>query len=181
LLKDAHAEAATRSRLAELVERRRMLEEMLAVHRPDLRRGEALWPEYDAWDFSALEHRAYRGLLAELETLQRRVLRGTKFSKMFRYRCADFLYLVVEDGIFAEAEIPAGWGLLVRRVTESGEELRLARSPAILDAAPQQRTALLEMIALAGTRAVNRAAGVVLPRPAEWEEPKAAEETNRIL
>ena len=163
LLKDAHAEMATRMRLAELVQRRRVLEEMLAVHRPDLRRGEALWPEYDAWDFSTLEHRAYRALLAELAAVQRRFLRGTKFSKMFRYRCADFLYLVVEDGIFAEAEIPAGWGLLVR----GGDALRLARAPAHLDAAPVQRTALLESIALAGTRAVNRTAGVVLA-PRNW-------------
>jgi hypothetical protein len=171
LLKDAHAELATRSLLTSLTERRRALEELLAVHRPDLRRGEALWPEYDSWDFSSLEHQAYRGLLAELETVQRRVLRGTKFSKMFRYRCADLLYLVVEDGIFAEAEIPAGWGLLVRtvRMTDEGvsEELRLARAPADLDALPQQRAALLEMIALAGTRAVNRAAGVVLA-PSDW-------------
>jgi hypothetical protein len=135
----------------------------LSVHRPDLRRGEALWPEYDTWDFSSLEHRAYRGVLDELETVQRRVLRGTKFSKMFRYRCADFLYLVVEDGIFAEAEIPAGWGLLVRH----GDELRLARPPAVLDAAAAQRAALLEMIALAATRVVNRAAGIVLLRP-DW-------------
>ncbi len=159
LLKDAHAEAATRARLLELAERRRALEAMLAVHRPDLRRGEALWPEYDTWDFSALEHRTYRDVLAEIETLQRRVLRGTKFSRLFRYRCADFLYLVVEDGIFAEAEIPAGWGLLVR----AGDEVRLARPAAPLEAPPGQRAALLEMIALAGTRAVNRAAGVVLP------------------
>jgi hypothetical protein len=163
LLKDAHGELTTRARLDELTQRRRTLEELLAVHRPDLRRGEALWPEYDSWDFSSLEHRAYRGVLDELETVQRRVLRGTKFSKMFRYRCADFLYLVVEDGIFAEAEIPAGWGLLVR----SGDELRMARPPADLDAAPVQRTALLEMIALAGTRAANRLAGVVLAPP-DW-------------
>jgi hypothetical protein len=163
LLKDAHGEMATRARLVELTERRRTLEEMLAVHRPDLRRGEALWPEYDAWDFSSLEHQSYRGLLAELETVQRRVLRGTKFSKMFRYRCADFLYLVVEDNIFAEAEIPAGWGLLVR----CSGELRLARAPTNLDAAPAQRAALLEMIAIAGTRAVNRLAGVVLAPP-DW-------------
>jgi hypothetical protein len=156
LLKDAHAEATTRARLAELLRRRRSLEEMLSVHRPDLRRGEALWPEYDTWDFSALEHRSYRALLDELETVQRRVLRGTKFSKMFRYRCADFLYLVVEDNIFAEAEIPAGWGLLVRH----GDELRLARPPANLEAAAEQRTALLETIALAATRAVNRATGL---------------------
>lgn len=160
LLKDAHAEAETRALLAELIARRRSLEEMLAVHRPDLRRGEALWPEFDSWDFSSLEHQTYRSLLAELETVQRRVLRGTKFSKMFRYRCADFLYLVVEEGIFAEAEIPAGWGLLIRVSTAAGEELRLARPPAQLDAAPAQRAALLEMIAVAGTRAVNRAAGI---------------------
>ncbi len=163
LLKDAHGELATRARLAELTQRRRTLEELLAVHRPDLRRGEALWPEYDAWDFSSIEHRAYRGVLDELETVQRRVLRGTKFSKMFRYRCADFLYLVVEEGIFAEAEIPAGWGLLVR----CGDELRTARLPANLDAAPMQRAALLEMFALAGTRAANRLAGVVLAPP-DW-------------
>ncbi len=161
LLKDAHAEQETRARLAELGARRRSLEEMLAVHRPDLRRGEALWPEFDTWDFSSLEHRAYRGVLAELETVQRRVLRGTKFSKMFRYRCADFLYLVVEEGIFAEAEIPAGWGLLVR----AGEALRVARPAAPLEAAAEQRAALLESIALAATREVNRAAGVVRPNP----------------
>lgn len=164
LLKDAHAEAATRARLAELLARRRTLEDLLRVHRPDLRRGEALWPEYDAWDFSSLEHRAYRGVLDELETMQRRVLRGTKFSKMFRYRCADFLYLVVEENIFAEAEIPAGWGLLVRRMRpeeEGGEELRLVRAPADLGAAPEQRAALLECIGVAATRAVNRVSGVV--------------------
>lgn len=160
LLKDAHAEDASRRRLVELIERRRALETMLAVHRPDLRRGEALWPEYDSWDFSSLEHRAYQGVLDELETVQRRVLRGTKFSKMFRYRCADFLYLVVEDGIFAEAEVPAGWGLLVRSSRTGGDELRLVRPPADLAASSTQRLALLEMIALAGTRATNRAAGL---------------------
>jgi hypothetical protein len=168
LLKDAHAEIATRARLTELTQRRRTLEELLAVHRPDLRRGEALWPEYDTWDFSALEHGTYRSVLADLETVQRRVLRGTKFSKMFRYRCADFLYLVVEDGIFAEAEIPAGWGLLVRRGGgDTPEDLRLVRAPANLDATVAQRLGLLESIALAGTRAVNRAAGVV-PPPPNW-------------
>lgn len=172
LLKDAHAEAETRARLAELIARRQALEALLSVHRPDLRRGEALWPEYDSWDFSALEHRAYQALLDELETVQRRVLRGTKFSKMFRYRCADFLYLVVEDNIFAEAEIPAGWGLLVRR----GEELALCRPPAQLDSAADQRRALLESIALAATREVNRAAGVVISRFAEQEPEQAGEE-----
>src|SRR6187455_3056385 len=34
LLKDAHAEAATRTRLEELAQRRRQLEELIAGHRP---------------------------------------------------------------------------------------------------------------------------------------------------
>lgn len=156
LLKDAHAELATRLKLSELTERRRALEAMFTTHCPDLRRGDALWPEYDSWDFSRLEHHAYRAVLAELEMVQRRVIRGTKFSRMFRWRCADFLYLVVEDGIFAEAEVPAGWGLLKR----VGAELQLARAPVALDADETQRLALLEAIALAVTRPELRAAGV---------------------
>ncbi len=163
LLKDCHAEAQTRERLEALLERRRSLEQMLAEHRPDLRRGEALWPEYDSWDFARIEHATYRRVLTELGTAQQRVVRGTKFSKMFRYRCADFLYLVVADGIYAEAEIPAGWGLLIQK----GEGLVLARPPAHLNAAETQRTALLEQIALAGTRASNRAVGLAFS-PAGW-------------
>lgn len=147
LLKDAHDTTAVQQELADLVERRAKLEALLAVHRPDLRRGEALFPEYDAWDFSGLEHKAYQGLLSRLATLQARRLKGTKFARMLRYRCADFLYLVVEDDIYAEAEIPAGWGLLVRR----DDALFLQRKPARLEADPAQRLRLLEAIALAAS------------------------------
>lgn len=145
LRKDAHAEAETRARLTELVARRAKLEALLAVHHPELRRGEALWPEFDRWDFSALEHRTYRRVVAEIATLQRRVLGGTKFSRMVRYRCADRLWLVVEDGLFAPAEIPAGWGLLVRR----GEALEPVRPAPALGPAPEQRAALRANLAAA--------------------------------
>ena len=149
LLKDAHDDLATKRELAGLLRRRTKLEKLLGTHRPDLRRGESLFAEYDAWDFSELEHRGYRNLLAEIATLQTRVIKGTKFSKMLGYQSADFLYLVVEDDIYAEAEIPAGWGLLVRR----GEQLDLKRKPAALDAGETQRRALLEAIALRAPRA----------------------------
>jgi hypothetical protein len=152
LLKDAHAEAAARAELAALVERRQRLEALLALHRPDLRRGEALWPEFDIWDFSGLEHRAYRSVLADLDLLRRRVRSGTKFSRLHRYQSADVLYLVVEDNIYAEAEIPAGWGLLVR----AGEGLRLARAPARLTPTAEQRRALLERIAAVGRQYAAR-------------------------
>ena len=150
LLKDAHDDAATKQKLAALLERRATLEALLGAHRPDLRRGEALFAEFDAWDFSSLEHKGYHALLMEISMWQTRMKQGTKFSKMLRYRSADFLYLVVEDDIYAEAEIPAGWGLLVR----NGEVLELRRKPAALDAGERQRRALLESIALKATRII---------------------------
>jgi hypothetical protein len=145
LRKDVHAEAATRERLAALIARRAKLEQLLAVHRPDLRRGEALWPEFDRWDFSSLEHRTHRRLTAEIAMLQRRALGGTKFSRMVRYRCADRLWLVVEDGLFAPAEWPDGWGVLVR---EAGE-LHLVRPAPALAPVPEQRAALRASLAAA--------------------------------
>lgn len=147
LLKDAHDTTAVRAELDALIARRSKLEALLAVHRPDLRRGESLFPEYDAWDFAGMAHQTYDAILARMGTLQARLLKGTKFAKMRRYRCADFLYLVVEDDIYAEAEIPAGWGLLVQR----DDGLHLQRRPLALDAEAVQRQALLEAIALAAT------------------------------
>lgn len=149
LLKDAHDDAGTRRQLAAALRRRKKLENLLGEHRPDLRRGDSLFAEYDAWDFEELEHRGYQSLLGEIATLQGRLGAGTKFSKMLRYQSADFLYLVVEDDIYADAEIPAGWGLLVRK----GDALELRRRPVALDAGDVQRRALLEAIALRATRA----------------------------
>jgi hypothetical protein len=138
LLKDAHDETHTRMAAAALRERQAALEAMLAVHRPECRRGDALWPEFDTCDFSGLAHRTYARVRRELLTVQRRVREGTKFSRMTRYRCADFLWLVVEPDIFAEAEVPARWGLLVRE----GDVLVLRRPAERLDVSLAQRDAL---------------------------------------
>lgn len=160
LLKDARSENEASRKIAELTERLRKLEELLGTHRPDLRRGESLFPEFDAWDFSGLEHATHRRVVAELATWQERRLHGTKFARLFRWRAADYLYLVSEDGIFAEAEVPAGWGLLVRR----GDALELVRKPVWTEPAEGRSLAVLENIALAATRTVNRALGVSFSR-----------------
>jgi hypothetical protein len=172
LLKDARGEAEARRRVAELAERRAKLEALISGHRPDLRRGESLFPEFDAWYFSGLEHATHRRVLAELTTWQQRLLRGTKFAKLFRWRAADFLYLVSEEGIFAEAEVPAGWGLLVRR----GEALELARAPVWTEPTAEARPALLECIAVAATRAVWREAGVPSLRSSEEKTEESGQE-----
>jgi hypothetical protein len=150
LLKDAHDETHTRAAAATLCERRASLETMLAVHRPECRQGDALWPEFDSCDFSGVGHRTYARVRRELLTLQRRAREGTKFSRMTRYRCADFLWLVVEPDIFAEAEVPAHWGLLVR----AGETLVAVRRAERLAVTPAQRAALRRNLEVAsGVRA----------------------------
>jgi len=148
MLKDSHDDRDTRKKLAAALRRRKKLEKLLGEHRPDLRRGDSLFAEFDAWNFEGLEHKGYRRLLDEIATLQGRLGAGTKFSKMLRYQSADFLYLLVEDDIYADAEIPAGWGLLVRR----GDGLELRRKPTALDAGATQRRNLLEAIAVRASR-----------------------------
>ncbi len=154
LLKDSRTEAATRERLAGLLARRAKLEELIAEHRPDLRRGETLFPEFDSIDASGLQHETYAAVIAEIATLQHRLLHGVKFEKLRRYVAADVLYLVVEEDIFAADEIPAGWGLLLRQ----GDVLQCVRPPLQLCPTPAARVALLENIAAAAGR-VGRSGG----------------------
>jgi hypothetical protein len=141
--RDVHSEPVVRADLASLSERRSRLEALLALHWPELRRGEALWAEYDSYDFQALRHDGYRNVVARQAAAGRRLREGTKFSRMHRYQCADHLYLVIEDGISAPAEIPAGWGVLVR----SGDTLQLGRAAPLLVPDPRQREALRAEIA----------------------------------
>lgn len=151
LRRDAHDEAQARARWEELTRRSRALDELLATHCPALRRGEALWPEFDTWDFSGLRHRGRRALQVAWAAAERRVREGTKFSRLRRYRAADELYLVVEPDCFAPADLPAGWGLLVRNDAES-DGLRLERAPELLAADPAQRAALRAAIRHAAGR-----------------------------
>jgi hypothetical protein len=154
LRRDAHEETAARARCEELQRRARALDELLAAHCPALRRGEALWPEFDTWDFSALRHRGRRALAVARAAAERRVREGTKFSRLRRYQAADELYLVVEPDCFAPADLPIGWGLLVRVASaDSGApSLRLERAPEPLAAAPGQRAALRAAIRYAAGR-----------------------------
>src|SRR5438477_3326218 len=49
----------TLARLDSLYRRRQILEKHLRIHYPTLRTGETLFPEWDAHDFAAIEHRGY--------------------------------------------------------------------------------------------------------------------------
>jgi hypothetical protein len=147
-LRDSAPETETASSIARLRERLENLLALIGSHRPDLRRSEELFPEFEAFDLRGLRHRTHDRLEARLAAAQRKLQEGTKFSKLGRWRSASLLYLVAEEGLFAPYEVPTGWGLLVRR----DASLELAVKPCLRDTTVEERVALLERIAAAATR-----------------------------
>lgn len=152
-LRDQADEPATRTKAIALAARVEALRTAIASHRPDLRRGESLFPEFDSYDLAGLRHDTLNGLEQELESLQQKLLTSVKFSRLHTHQAADLLYLVTEPGIMATHEVPNGWGWLVRE----GDALVLAQPPVRLAPRPEQRLAWLESIAIAGTRETGRA------------------------
>jgi len=158
-LRDEADEPRVRARGAEIARRLAALRALIAVHRPDLRRGESLFAEYDCYDLGGLRHETLHRLEAELAVLQRKIIAAVKFSRLAKYAAADFLYLVTEPGIVAAHEVPEGWGLLIR----DGPALALQQPPVRHRLASERRRAWLEMLALAGTRAAARDPGTRSP------------------
>jgi hypothetical protein len=166
LLRDQADEAKVRARAEETSQRLASLRALVAEHRPDLRRGEALFPEYDDYDFRGLRHEGLHGLEKEVETLQKKILNSVKFSRLRRYEAATHLYLVTEGDILAEYEVPLGWGWLVRK----GDALDCLVKPFRLSPTPRQTERWLEAIALAGTRVSAKTLGIT--KQAEAPEPE---------
>jgi hypothetical protein len=157
LRRDNCCTSATRSRLESMCRRREVLEKHLRVHYPTLRISDSLFPEFDSHDFCAIGHRTYARVLRELTALQHRLYDCTKFERLIRYRCANLFFLVLTAEAFDEVEIPIGWGALV----ESGDSLALVRRPLWQQAAPDHNHRVLQRIAAAGTRQLNKQFGIL--------------------
>ena|SRR5438105_10854613 len=156
---NCHSEPAL-ERLGLICQRRQILEARLHEHYPTLRNGDSLFPEFDSENFTAIGHRGYARVLRDMRALQSRIYDCTKFDKLVRYRCANLFFLVLPEQLFREPEIPIGWGALV----ESNGTLALMRKPRWHDTTAEDQIRLLQRIAIAGTRVVNRQLEIT------WEE-----------
>jgi hypothetical protein len=164
-LRDSAPEAGAAENIARLSKRLAALRVLIGSHRPDLRRGEELFPEFDAFDLRGLRHQTHARLEAALRTAQRKLHEGTKFAKLGRWRAASLLYIVAEEGLFAPFELPDGWGLLVRR----GLKLELAVKPCLRATTAAERVALVERIAAVAAAKERKAAGIPPPLFVETE------------
>ena len=151
LHRDDCRSAQTVARLESVYRRCRILEKHLRIHYPTLRTGESLFPEWDAHDFGAIDHRGYARVTRELAALQNQLRDGRKFEKLARYGCANLFYLLVPNELLREPEAPLGWGLLV----EKEGALTLRRKPVWHDSSEDARLRILQKIAAAGTRRLN--------------------------
>src|SRR2546421_1309444 len=152
LRRDNGCTSTTIRRLERVHQRREVLERNLRVHYPALRIHDSLFTEFDSHNFEAIDHRGYKQVLRQTRALQNRLFDATKFETLIRYRCANLFFLVLPQKLFRESEIPIGWGALI----ESNGALQLARKPTWHDVPDQNQLRLLERIARAGTRALNR-------------------------
>lgn len=143
---------ATRERLDTVHRRRQILEKHLRIHYPALRLADSLFPEFDAHDFAAIEHRNYGRVLRELNALHNHLHAGAKFETLIKYRCANLFFLVLPEELYREPEIPVGWGVLV----ETGGYLSLRHRPVWHDTSAERGLQFLQRIARGATRALNR-------------------------
>lgn len=159
-LRDSAPETGAMEKIQELRGRLTALRELIGLHRPDLRRGEELFVEFDAVDLRGLRHDTHRELETELRLAERKLHEGTKFAKLARWQAASLLYLVAEVGLFAPNELPDGWGLLVR----SGTRLDQVVRPCLRDTTPEARVALVERIAAVAAARERKGIGRTWPQ-----------------
>lgn len=171
LRRDNCRSASARPRLERLEKRRAILERCLRVHYPTLRSGESLFPEFDVYDFDAIQHRGYGRATREIAALRNALQAQTKFEKLTRYRCANVFYLVATREL--QCSVPDSWGLLV----EAGDSLEVARKAVWTEIAAEARIAFLERLAGVATRDANRRFGIdtellfrprVISGPSTW-------------
>jgi hypothetical protein len=144
---------AASQRLQTIDTRREIIERNLRVHYPTLGTGNSLFPQFEEFDFSGLNHRGRNRVTRDGTALRQRMIDCTKFEKLSRYCCANLFYLVLAEPLRDIAlEMPSAWGLLI----ENGDALDLVQKPAWHDTSTETRMRFLRRVARAATREVNR-------------------------
>lgn len=157
--RDSAPEAGATEYIAQLSQRLTALRALIGSHHADLRRGDELFAEFDAFDLRGLRHDTHDRLVTELRIAQRKLHECTKFAKLSRWHAASLLYLVTEEGLLAPDELPEGWGLLIRQ----GAGLVLAVKPCLRDTTPAERVALVERIAFVAAGQERKVHALQLP------------------
>ncbi len=151
-IRDSRSATRLAARLQVLHCRREVYEGSMKLWYPSLGAGDALFPDLDSYRFEGAGYQPYKDLLAEIARISSQLHRQTKFDRLARWNAANLHYVVAEPGIVQKHELPAGWGLLIRR----DDGLAVEELATWHEASEQHRWALLFRIAQSGARAAHR-------------------------
>ncbi len=154
--RDAADEATVDATVRELRARVHALRVAIGEHRPSLRRGDELFPMFEAVDLRGVRHETHDRLTRELRAAERFAVENTKFCRLRRWRAASLLYIVTDEDIAAPAEVPDGWGWLER----AGAGLVLRAKPCLHETTAAERVALVERIAATACGRLRREYGL---------------------
>jgi hypothetical protein len=143
LVRDNKRRVLLTERIKNLETRRDRLESLLHLHLPHLANGESLFPEFDSYRLREHRHSGYQKLLRQIRVSRRGVFRGAKFDRLVSYKLANLHYLVVEENLIENHELPMGWGLLVRR----NDSLELVAKPTWQAIGIEEQLVFLQRIA----------------------------------
>ena len=150
-LRDSKSARRLSDQLQRLRERRRVYEESMQGWHADLRNGETLFPEFDSYRFAAAGYEPYNNLVRDIDRISARLHANTKFDRLARWKGANLHFIVAEPELLAPHELPANWGLLIRRE----EGLVLEMEAVWQEATAESRWALLLGIAKSGSKATH--------------------------
>lgn len=155
LIRDCRQAIQLSEKIRILTETKIEMERHLKITSPSLLNGDGLWPEYETAAFEKCTDIVYQRTVRALKTLRFQIQGQTKMENLLKWKAANLHYLVVEEGIVRDHEVPPGWGLLVR----TGNRLEVKALPEFQEIPPESKLLFLHRVAAAGTKSANREMG----------------------
>ena len=156
-LPESAGHAAMLEELAELREKRTLMEAQIRIDEPDLWVEEELFDEFRTFDYSRSTNKEYHKLCRRITSLQQSLYKGTRMEQLARADVADYLVMAVPEGMLNEKEIPDGWGLWYIMPDKS---VKVAVNPALQECSSDSRLHLVQNIGHAALNCVLFANGV---------------------
>ncbi len=145
--------------LAELKAQRSAMEDEIRRAEPELRETDALFEEFQSYDYTRSSNRAYQKLCRRIGALHQSLYKGTRVEQLSQAGVADYLYMAVPENLIAPEELFDGWGLWYILPDRSVREVKPAGRQDCKDVSRQH---LVQNIGSAALKSVLFAQGVRL-------------------
>ena len=145
--------------IAELQEKKSILESEIRKNEPHLAAADDLFGEFRSWDYASSANPAYRKLCRKLDKELKLLTQGSKLEYIRRAGNADLCYLAIPENLVDPAIIPIEWGVVALTANPRGFKLLRPAMP-IPEVSAEGRMQLALNIAAAAASAACFANGV---------------------